>query len=220
MPDRTNRAARVTNGQNPIGSSMSPSEIQRFETEILKGQVAPADLRALLDVAGSAVGIDPLREPLGFALLAPGRDYPLLTGSYLSDGDRENPEIMANVAAIDDVLALITIVAESEDGDMIDYWHGPERTPIGQAPIAMLDTEGTFGLMQGRNLAEAILGNYTYDSAERFAEGRAWLAGCGIAIDANNWRELSKPEASTRPDKLHDVLYQQKRTAAGSQAGE
>jgi hypothetical protein len=199
---------------------MSSSEIQRFENEILRGQLVPPDLRALLDVAGSAGDIDPLREALGFALLVPGRDYPLLTGSYLNDGDRQNPDIMANVAAANDVLALITIVAESEDGDMIGYWHGPEHTPIGKAPIVKLDTEGIFGLMQGRNLSEAMLGNDTFNDAERFADARAWLAGCGIEIDAMNWRELSTPEASTRPDKLHDMLYEQKRIAAGSKAGD
>ena len=48
---------------------------------------------------------------------------------------------------------------------MIGYWHGPERTPIGNAPIVKLDTEGTFGLMQGRTLAEAMLGNDTYSDA-------------------------------------------------------
>jgi hypothetical protein len=198
---------------------MSPSEIQQFENEILKGQVVPPDLRALLEVAGSAGDIDPLREALGFAILVPGRDYPLLTGSYLSDRDRQNPAIMANVAAINDVLALITIVAESEDGDMIGYWHGPERTPIGKAPIVKLDTEGMFCLMQGRTLSEAMLGNSTFDDAERFADAGAWLAGCGIEIDAKNWRELSTPEASTRPDKLHKMLTEQERIAAGSKAG-
>ena len=140
---------------------------------------------------------------LGFALLVPGRNYPLLTGSYLNDSDRQNPDIMANVAAINDVLALCTIVAESEDGDMIGYWHGPERTPIGNAEIVKFDTEGTFGLMQGRTLAEAMLGNDTYSDVERFATTCAWLAECGIAIDAKSWRELSSPEAATRPDKLH-----------------
>jgi hypothetical protein len=199
---------------------MPPGEIERFEKEILKGQVVPPDLRALLDVAGSAGGIDPLREALGFALLVPGRDYPLLTGSYLSDRDRQDPAIMANVAAINDVVGLMTIVAESEDGDMVGYWHGPERMPIGKAPIVKLDTEGMFCLMQGRNLSEAMLGNYTFDDAGRFADGRAWLASCGIEIDARNWRELSTPEASTRPDELHDMLCEQKRLAPGFKAGD
>ena len=199
---------------------MSSGEIQRFEQEILQSQAVPPDLRALLNAAGSAGDIDPLREALGFALLVPGRDYPLLTGSYLNDSDRQNPDIMANVAVINDVLALITMVAESEDGDMIGYWHGPEGTPIGNAPIVKLDTEGMFSLMQGRNLSEAMLGNDTFDDAECFAAARAWLTGCGIPIDAMNWRELSTPEAPTRPDKLHDLLYEQKRIAAGSKAGD
>ena len=193
---------------------MSPGEIQRFENDILKGQAAPPDLRVLLDVAVSDGGVDPLREALGFALLVPGRDYPLLTGSYLNDGDRQNSDIMANVVAIDDVLALITIVAEGEDGDMIGYWHGPERAPIGNAPIVKFDTEGTFGLMQGRTLSEAMLGNTTFADVESFADARAWLAGCGIEVEAESWRELSTPEASTQPDKLHKALYEQKRTAA------
>ncbi len=193
--------------------------MQRFEKDILRGQEVPPDLRALLAVAGSAADSDPLREALGFALLVPGRNYPLLTASYLNDSDRQNPDIMANVAAINDVLARITMVAESEDGDMIGYWHGPERTPIDKAPIVKLDTEGIFDLMQGRTLSEAMLGNATFDDAERFADIRAWLANCGIAIGANNWRELSTPEASTRPDKLHDVLYAQKRMAAGNKVG-
>ena len=189
---------------------MSPAEIQRFESDIMRGATVPPDLRALLTISTAN---DPLRAALGFALLVPGRDYPLLTGSYLNDADRQNPDIVANVAAIDDVLALCTMVAESEDGDMIGYWHGPERTPTDSAPIVKLDTEGTFGLMQGRTLSEAMLGNDTFSDPERFAEIRAWFAGFGIDIDATNWRELSTPDASTRPDKLHDALYEQRRAS-------
>lgn len=200
-----------------MDASMSPDEIHRFENEILKSQAVPPDLRALLDAVHAAGESGPLREALGFAFLVPGRDYPLLTGSYLNDADRKNPDIMVNVAAIDDVLALCTMVAESEDGDVIGYWHGPERMPIDSAPIVKLDTEGTFGLMQGRTLSEAMLGNDTFSDPERFADMRAWLAACGIAIAATNWRELSAPQAPTRPDKLHEALYEQR--LAASKAG-
>lgn len=51
---------------------MSPAEIQRFENEVLKGQAAPPDLRALLAVAAFAGDSDPLREALGFAFQVPG----------------------------------------------------------------------------------------------------------------------------------------------------
>ena len=47
---------------DPIGWPMSPRKIQRFEKEILNGQAVPPELRALLDVAVSDRGIDPLRE--------------------------------------------------------------------------------------------------------------------------------------------------------------
>jgi hypothetical protein len=113
---------------------MSPSPVLSFQQDILKGQSIPDDLLALL-LAGEAAGDDPLREALGHSLLIPERDYPLLTGSYLNDTDRQNPDIMANVAAINEIIDLITFVAESDDGDMLGYWHGPERTPIGSAPF-------------------------------------------------------------------------------------
>jgi hypothetical protein len=195
---------------------MPPTKIQLFQQEILKGQAAPQDLLALLDVVAEAGdGADALREALSFSLLRPGRDYPLLSGSYLNERDRQNQDIMINVAAINEILAMITFVAESEDGDMIGYWHGPELTPITSAPIVKLDTEGQFGLMRGRTLSEAMLGNYTFGNDERFSDGRAWLAACGIEMSAANWRGLSTPVAATLPEKLHRALYNEKRIAAG-----
>jgi hypothetical protein len=192
-----------------------PFDTELFRRDILKGQAAPQDLQALLGVVALAGDSDdPLREALGFSLLSPNRDYPLLSGSYLNEKDRQNADIMANVAAIDEVLAMITFVAESEDGDMIGYWHGPERTPIGAAPIVKYDTEGQFDLMQGRNVSEAMLGNYTFDDDERFADGRAWLADYAIEMAASNWYGLSTPTAATMPNKLHRTLYNERRVAA------
>jgi hypothetical protein len=193
---------------------MSPNPSPSFQQEILKGQPIPEDLLALLG-AGEPADDDSLREALNHSLLIPRRDYPLLTGSYLNDVDRQNPDIMANVAAINDVISLITFVAESDDGDMIGYWHGPERTPIGSAPIVKLDTEGQFDLMPGQTLAEAMLGHYTYGDDERFVAGRDWLASHGIVVNATNWHELSTPVAATRPNQLHKALYNEKRIAAG-----
>jgi hypothetical protein len=193
---------------------MPPNTIETFQQDILKDQAAPQDLQALLDVIAKD-GADPLREALSFSLLSPGRDYPLLSGSYLNERDRQNPDIMANVAAINEVLAMITFVAESEDGDMVGYWHGPECTPIEAAPIVKYDTEGQFDLMQGRNVSEAMLGNYTFGDDERFADGKAWLAGCGIEMEAADWHGLSTPTAATMPNMLHRTLYDERRVAAG-----
>jgi hypothetical protein len=195
---------------------MPLTKIQLFQQDILKGQAIPKDLLALLDAARQAGdGDDPLHEALSFSFLSPNRDYPLLSGSYLNETDRQNPDIMANVAAINQVMSMITFVAKSEDGDMIGYWHGPEQTSISEAPIVKLDTEGQFDLMQGRNLSEAMLGNYTFGDDARFADGRAWLAACGIEIEAANWHALATPVAATLPNKLHRSLYNDKRIAAG-----
>ena len=96
---------------------MPPTKIELFQQEILKGQAAPQDLLALLDVVAEAGdGADPLREALSFSLLRPGRDYPLLSGSYLNERDRQNPDIMANVAAINEILAMVTLDERFSDG--------------------------------------------------------------------------------------------------------
>jgi hypothetical protein len=193
-----------------------PLDTELFRRDILKGQAPPQDLQALLGVVALAGdGDDPLREALGFSLLSPNRDYPLLSGSYLNEKDRQNADIMANVAAIDEVLAMITFVAESEDGDLIGYWHGPERTPIAAAPIVKYDTEGQFDLMQGLKLSEAMLSNYTFGDDERFTDGKAWLADCGIEMEVADWHGLSTPTAATMPNKLHRTLYNERRVAAG-----
>jgi hypothetical protein len=49
---------------------MPLTKVQLFQREILKGQAAPPDLRALLDVIAQAGdGVDPLREALNHSLL-------------------------------------------------------------------------------------------------------------------------------------------------------
>jgi hypothetical protein len=60
-----------------------------------------------------------------------------------------------------------------------------------------------------------MLGHYTYGDDQRFAAGRDWLASRGIAVEGMNWHELSTPVASGRPNDLHEMLYDDKRVAAG-----
>src|SRR5215475_39844 len=134
-----------------------------FSRDYLGGRAIPSDLSILLKMQWNRVPdpggenyVDPL-ETFNFQLLSDGRQSGILDKSYLSETDRANPDIMANVAAIDDVLAHILVVGEHHDNGAYGYWLGPENGPIESAPIVRLDTEGQFELRRGNTLAEALL---------------------------------------------------------------
>jgi hypothetical protein len=138
-----------------------------------------------------------------------------LDGSYLNDDDRADPDIMSNISATDEVFKYITFVAQNDNGDLIGYWHGPEGISITLAPIVKYDTEGQFELLQGKSLTEAMLGDYVFDNDDEFTELRDWFSRCGIEIAASCWDNLDTPDPATKPDELHDTLYNKYRVAAG-----
>lgn len=90
---------------------------------------------------------------LEVTFLEPGATPDLLDTSYLSDVDRANPQIMANVAAIEDTAALITWVT-SEPQRALGYWRGPSSLPLAEAPVVRFDDEGQFYLVGARSITE------------------------------------------------------------------
>jgi hypothetical protein len=116
----------------------------RFHREVLKGRTCPADLAVLLRVQlereTGGVGPDPFGE-VGVELLMPGELPSLLSHDYLTDAERVDPGIVANIVAIDAVVGFCTFVAKADNGELLGYWHGPENTSIEQSPIVEFDTE-------------------------------------------------------------------------------
>jgi hypothetical protein len=198
---------------------MSSQAFEKFIAQVLKGQPAPDDLQKLflmqaVRVANDDEYSDPL-ESIHAYLIAPEEELDLLTHSYLNDADKANPDIMANVKAIDKVFEHITFVAKTDDSDLIGYWHGPESTPIQLAPIVKYDTEGQFSLLLGKQLTEALLGEHVFDDDEEFTRLRDWFSTFGIDISASCWDDLDYPDVKTKPDELHHNLYNQHRVAVG-----
>jgi hypothetical protein len=168
-----------------------------FQERILRDQEMPADLAALLDAAGTPA--DPLAS-FGAKLIDPSAAQPvLLSHAYLNDKDRANPDIMANVAAFDDMAALTVYVVELEDGEIIGYWRGPDHTPISACALIELDTEGQFHVLPGRTLAEALLARCgRYLDTTKFAEANGRFGKIGIKIAASSPDDI--PDASPRSD--------------------
>lgn len=111
---------------------------------------------------------------------------------------------MANVRAIADVCRLVAFVGATEDGESFGYWRGPDRKPVADAPVVVLDNEGQFRILAA-SLAEAILFQ-TYGE-ESFAEMRDWLRALGIEVRAASVGEIPTPAAEPDPADLHHELY-------------
>jgi hypothetical protein len=147
---------------------------------------------------------------VGARLIEPGMDVAFL--SHFPN--RADPDILANIAAIEDVFALSTFVVELDDQDLLGYWHGPEGTPIDKAPILSLDTEGQFEIATGRALTEAIVAFGLWRDSD-FARTRDWCAQRGIVVAARTLSELKYGAIRCHPREIHLDAYNRHRIAAG-----
>lgn len=185
------------------------SATEDFQQQVLRGHDLPADLRLL--VAGAAEGEETPFDDLEAEPLLPGSDDVNDT-SYLSEEERADPDIAANLAAIDEVLARAVWVARDGEGRAYGYWleGRAEADGVQGAPIVTFDSEGQFDLSPAATLAEACVYANALDE-EDFEAGRDAFAGAGIAFSAQTLGELDDVEAtvSPTPAELHVRRYEE-----------
>jgi hypothetical protein len=172
-----------------------------FSNYRLGGEPLPDDLAILLAHA------EELTERTGIELIREEGRAPWLDTSYLSETDRQDPGIMANVGAIADVCALIAFVGSTEDGEHFGYWRGRDRSPLSVSPVVRLDSEGQFRIIAA-SFAEAVL-HQTFGD-ESFAEVRDWLRSLGIDVRAGSRGEIAGPSTEPSPDELHEESYRRR----------
>jgi hypothetical protein len=190
-----------------------------FLRVILKKQPLPGDLQQLWNMQISRLpdadfSADPLAA-VGAKIIEPESIPCLLDHSYLNEADRANPDMMRNIAAIDEVFKLATFVVELEDDHILGYWHGTENTSIDQAPIVKFDNEGQFSICPGSTLTEAILADTLSCQEDKFPEFKAWYAKYGIEISAASIADFSEPQVAIAPSVIHHNIYNAQRVAAG-----
>ncbi|MEJ7601788.1 MAG: hypothetical protein WKG01_28075, partial [Kofleriaceae bacterium] len=66
--------------------------------------------------------------------------------SYLSEADRANPDIAANVDAMTKTNRLISWFGRDMEG-FVGIWRGPLGLAVERAPIVRLDTEGQYAIV-------------------------------------------------------------------------
>jgi len=125
--------------------------------------------------------------------------------SYLTEAEKSDPDIAANITAIAEVCALITFVATDDQANYYGYWRGPDQSPLESSPIVQLDNEGQFYLCGTPNLAGALLVHTCF--GESFGEVREWLSSLGIRDLPSSPYDLGDPRPSCMPNQLHCELH-------------
>ncbi len=174
--------------------------LSQFSQNRLNGEPVPDDVKALL------ANHDELSERTEVELNWNKGWAPWLDTSYLSAEERANPDIAANVLAIQEVCGMIAFIGVDEDDNYFGYWRGPKKRPIAKSPLVRLDNEGQFRLLAGSTFAEAILIDQTFDE-EQFSEFRDWLGSLDITIHWETPDDATYPKENDQPDGLHKELY-------------
>ncbi len=170
-----------------------------FSVFRLRGQEAPTDLAILLKHA------DELREKTGVHLTDSKDWTPWADTSYLSEKERKQHYIAANIQAIANVCKQIAFVGELEDREYLGYWLGPKDRRIADSPLVVFDNEGQFQLCCGTTFAEAIL-ERTYEQ-EFFDQLKGWFESIGIVVPAKSIDDLKIHEGDPDPAEVHSNLY-------------
>ncbi|MDF9714730.1 hypothetical protein INN71_01925 [Nocardioides sp. ChNu-153] len=141
----------------------------------------------------------------GVTFLADGEVPAVLDESYLTPDDLANPDIAANVAANRDTAALVTWVAQREEEAAYGYWRGPDDTPLAEAAVVLLDTEGQFGVLEGRTISEALSADHDGLRVD-YEDYVAACAEAGVEIAAD-LDDLEQPEVAVTPRAFHQQRY-------------
>lgn len=123
--------------------------------------------------------------------------------SYLNAKDRANPDIMANIEAMSATNELIDWFGKDMEG-FIGFWRGPESTPIEEAPVVRLDTEGQYELV-ARTVGDYLLVTADEDA---FDDHREALVDAGFEV-ATSIKAIHKSIKGRRaPNEHRDGLYE------------
>jgi hypothetical protein len=126
--------------------------------------------------------------------------------SYLTEKDLADPDISANIKAIDDTFALISFVAGFPDGEYVGYWRGPENLAIENSPLVHYSNDGQFSLC-GSDFIESLF-FYVYDD-ETLDEIKRSAIASGIEMDFESIDDIEIKETEITPNEYHEKRYYQ-----------
>src|SRR5262249_28141309 len=132
--------------------------------------------------------------------------------SYLTEAERKNPDIAANVEAMNETNKLISWFAEDGEG-YVGLWHGPSRRAPAASPIVRLATEGQYAIVA------MTIADYLAISMpeEDFATTRQALVDAGFEVAFNPDAIWGAIEAvDDRPNEYRNALYDELKRKSGA----
>jgi hypothetical protein len=131
--------------------------------------------------------------------------------TYVSDADRDNPDVAANADAMRDTNKLIAWFGKDAEG-YLGLWRGPNERALTEAPVVRLDSEGQYSIVA------ATVADYLAIAMpeDEFAHTRDTLTKAGFKVGFNPdaiWGALDAFDDD--PNAYRNELYEQARQARG-----
>lgn len=171
----------------------------QFSLLRLQGEPLPQDLAVLLHYQ------EELQRRTGVCMGTAADWAPWLNTSDLSEAERADPEIAANLRAIAEVCRHIAFVVADDEGNYFGYWRGPSSTPIADSVVVQLSNEAQFSVCGTANIAGAILTQCCYGGT--FDETRQWFLRLGLTALPAYPYDLGNPQVTPSPTALHEQLF-------------
>ena len=172
--------------------------INNISINRLSGEPCPNDVQFLIE------NCQEMLEDMAVQIVSESPWEPWNDKSYLTEEDLANPDIAANVKAIEDTFKLIDFIAQTDEGEYYGYWRGIDNLPISESPIVFYDNEGQFSLC-GSRFIESLFFN-VYDD-ELLDELKVIANNNGLDLSFNDIDEIVIPQTKINPDKYHSDLY-------------
>ena len=131
--------------------------------------------------------------------------------SYLSEAERHNPDIAANVDAMNETNKLISWFGQDYEG-YVGLWRGPSNRAPAASPVVRLDNEGQYSIVA------MTIPDYLAISMpeEEFATTREALADAGFEVAFNPdaiWGAIESVEDP--PNDYRNKLYRELKQSRG-----
>jgi len=175
-----------------LASAFAPSRFTRLSW--------PEDVRILLDHA------DELAGRLGITLRADQEWRDWLELRHRRPAQLADADAYARYEATAQVCDSVAFVLCTEDDACIGYWLADSPGPLAGRPLVKLDRTGRFIVCAGRNLAEALLSEFSASNPQRFEELREWFDEMGVRGLPPLEVEIPWPTVIPSPGQVQSAL--------------
>jgi hypothetical protein len=133
--------------------------------------------------------------------------------SYLTDAHRADPNIMANIEAMEATNKLIAWFGRDFEG-YVGLWRGPTGLPFDEAPVVRLDSEGQYSLVA------ATVPEYLAISVrkEAFEDSHVALIAVGFGLRSSRKEIWAAIDRKTSPNEYRHALFNEGRARRGLEA--